>query len=566
MRAPSRLAAFVPLTLSIALAGCLGGGSSSDSSSSSSSTQAGFPAGLAVSSPTDLNSSAALTSVVAVPFTTRVADFGRAFGDAWAKRDYTAMRGLLAAGVPMGEAHAAPLMTPAYFRFTAILDGIMAGTLNPVPYMDWGKFVETATNDNCYGPQIAYQDHDDAGGGAAAGTLPTGDLGMWQATSAGDGRPCSVAQLSKRMRSTSQKTNQALIMMAAMVDAAKKAGLTLPSAGGTLSVQSQMNTIVHSMSGMPGTVTVSAASITLDSGGTVWTYRVRAADSASNKTLEIILNHTTGSGSGDYSGNLSFILQDSSVDAAMSCTDETVSPGIYKTSHVGTVRYQRNALVGVRYSAREANYCGWGSNASTSLAADVATFDSNNELDPTVKLAGVVRGGVKGWRANFNRMGATHSNVTLGGNFVYAWQAGTGDSHSRMFAVTMDYNAVTEARTAKAAFGYAAGIDTTAGAMLGMICNWAGPGNAHTPNDRFQYQAMSLASGAAAWTLDTSKITYAPTNACNSSATMEYDVNADAVLAVAEGNNVTNDLDSKGVSASVAAALVARGFNIPSWF
>ena len=177
-----------------------------------------------------------------------------------------------------------------------------------------------------------------------------------------------------------------------------------------------------------------------------------------------------------------------------------------------------------------------------------------------------VRAGIKGWRGNFNRLGASHSNVTLEGNFVYAWQAGTGDSHSRMFAVTNDYNTVTEVRTGKAAFGYADPIWTTTGDMLGMICNWAGPGNVHTPNGNFQYQALTLGAGATGWTIDTSRITYAPTNSCSSSATMEFDVNADSVLGVTEGNSVASDLDTRGASPSVAAALIARGFSVPGWF
>ena len=101
--------------------------------------------------------------------------------------------------------------------------------------------------------------------------------------------------------------------------------------------------------------------------------------------------------------------------------------------------------------------------------------------------------------------------------------------------------------------------------MLGMTCNWAGPGNSHTPNGNFQYQALSLAYGATAWAIDTSKITYAPTNSCSSSATMEFDVNADTVLGATEGNSVTADLDTRGASPSVAAALIARGFNVPGW-
>ena len=442
-------------------------------------------------------------------------------------------------------------------QHAAIIDAIIAARVNPGSYIDWNDLLSTATNDPCYGPSISYSDHDD--GTPASGTLPGGDLGMFKDT-ATDSQPCSVAELKARTRSTKHKTAQGLIIAAAMRKAVRDASLAMPDAGASIDITTQMQPVIQAAN---ANASVSAATISKSSGGH-YTYRLRATDTTANVTVELLLTHRPGASATAHGGTLTITVSSLTTDAAAGCTDQ-MSGANYKVSSVQTVRYRR-ASDTIDFSARQSRYCGHGDTAQTNLAATIAALDSNDELDPAVKLAGNVRGSSKGWRGDFSRAAGTLDRVAQDGNFLYAWQAGTGDSHSRMFAVTTSYNSTSETRTGKAFFGYAAAVDTTIGSMLGMICNWAGPGNVHTPNSRFQYQTATLSTTGTRWTLGTSKIRYAPTNSCDSSSTMEFDANADNTLGATEGNSTTNDLDSKGSSASVAAELAARGFTVPTFF
>ena len=103
------------------------------------------------------------------------------------------------------------------------------------------------------------------------------------------------------------------------------------------------------------------------------------------------------------------------------------------------------------------------------------------------------------------------------------------------------------------------------GNMLGLICNWAGPGNSHVPQSYFQSQGATLTASATAWSLGTSKITYAPANSC-SSTTTSYDQDGDGALSAGEGVGVLADLDTPSGSNTVAQELADRGFSIPGYY
>ncbi len=310
---------------------------------------------------------------------------------------------------------------------------------------------------------------------------------------------------------------------------------------------------------------VEAATIERSQARNIWTYRLRIGDATADARAEVILTHRPGTAATIHEGAMKVAVTRLSNDASIGCADETDAVGLFKIAAVHTLRYGRNGNI-INFSARHGHYCGHGDPSQADLAASIAALDANDELNPSVKIAGTVRGTSKGWRSGFSRFAGGYDRPTHSGNHLYAWQAGTGDTHARMFAVAGTFNTVSEERTGKVFYGYAADIAATNGALLGMICNWAGPGNVHTPNDRFQYQELSLGTASPAWSLVGSKIRYAPTNNCNSSGTMQYDVDANGALFAGEGSNVTNDLDSKGTSASVAAELASRGFTVPVYY
>ena len=87
---------------------------------------------------------------------------------------------------------------------------------------------------------------------------------------------------------------------------------------------------------------------------------------------------------------------------------------------------------------------------------------------------------------------------------------------------------VTSDTTGRAYYGYVPSPSTGSESInldlsqadAGMICNWAGPSNQHQPNDKVQYQALSLSNGE--WTATTSNIRYAPTNSCDSATSVTF--------------------------------------------
>lgn len=105
------------------------------------------------------------------------------------------------------------------------------------------------------------------------------------------------------------------------------------------------------------------------------------------------------------------------------------------------------------------------------------------------------------------------------GNVSYAWQAGSGDSNTRVF------NVIVSATAGCGFFGYGGAFNTTTGtapsnAITNMICNWAGPGNQHTGlTGKAQKQCMTKSS-AGVFAIDSTKnnISYAPVNSCSMTA------------------------------------------------
>lgn len=133
----------------------------------------------------------------------------------------------------------------------------------------------------------------------------------------------------------------------------------------------------------------------------------------------------------------------------------------------------------------------------------------------------------------------------------------------------------------KAFFGFSGNmsqLNESNNDLLGMICNWAGPSasarDATQPSNGlqalFQYQEVTLPGTSRTWNIATgagkSKLAFAPTNNCNSTAAMTFDVNADGTLSANEGSSLTNDLDAPTGGNTVAQELVARGFTNPSRF
>lgn len=557
------------------LAGCGGSAAttSTGSSASASTTVAvadTFPSGLSVGVPTELNNS---TTVAAAPWDGMrfLADWSGSFRDAVRSGNVALAGRLVASAMPLGRAEAAAAQ-PDLKAQAEVIEKVLSGdsAVSLEPLLDLAKLFTLSTNANCYGPSMPYANHENAGGGASSGTLPSGDLGLWKETE-GATTPCIAAQLNQRVAGVKHRTKQGLMMMAVMRRVVAANSLTLPAAGSSLNIKSNLQTRFDLVAALSG-VTVDAATISLNSGGTIYTYRlvVSKGTGSNAKTGEVILKHTPGASSTSYSGVMQVAGFSLGNDPAFGCSDQT-SGSDYKLAQVSTLKYSRSGTT-VAFGSRDGSFCGAPATSSTNYGADVASFTSDGQLDPTVAITGggmtPARGSTLGWRGNFTRFAGDYDKVTVDGSFLYAWQAGSGDSHSRALAAKASYNTATETRTLKGYFGFAGDIATTNGSLLGMICNWAGPGNSHTPAGSFQSQTATLTSAASGYVVATpsdSKITYAPTNSC-SSTTTEFDANADGTLASSEGAGVTSALDVPSGSNTVQQEIVSRGYTVPSLF
>ena len=571
--------------LATALVACGGGGSSS--SSSSSTLTASFPTGVTSSSPTSITDGSSVTARVSPGIFDR---FNRAFslmasaigaGD-WSKAAQ-AFLGIL----PIEQAWAAPARKPEAAVVAEYLESVATGLATPTATnLPLAAFFQNYTAANCYGPEIIYDNHDqgDRVGSEVptsvnpnpapnTGPLPTGDVGMWLARE-GDqvtGTPCSVAQLDRLIEPLKKRSNSSL-MLAARLRAIAIAGSGLPASGATATITTNVNTFFQTLLPVGATGTVSLASI--ENGGASYTYSFVATmrNGENNSEIAIKIVHSPGS-SGAFSGVLTY--------ATAQSTDNCAGG---RRANVGTVRYDRTSATEMNVTSREAPVCVPTATAINTTFSNFATLTTDGELDPiTTDGSNGGPANTKGWSqqgSGFKRFGATFNPSTQAGNYKFAWQAGVGDSHSRMFA--MNINASGDDRTGKAFFGFSGNMAQTAATshnLHGMICNWAGPGNlarsASNPTQnvtaKFQYQSVTLPGTATRWDIAagaaSSKLAFAPTNTCDSGVGMTYDVNASRTLSVAEGTGVANDLDAPvAPRTTVQAEIESRGFTNPTRF
>lgn len=432
--------------------------------------------------------------------------------------------------------------------------------------LDVGTLFDTSARSHatCYGQSVAYTHHDDATG--TSGTLPVGEAAIWRATDdSGAPQACAVAEVSAQSQALSAQAHQATLLLAAMRDQIannSQNNVALPTAGTTTDVTSLASNLLTPQ--LPG-VSIPAASVTLNAGGSEYTYRLllTRGSGTSAQSLEISLLHTPADTDAHYAGTLRMALAYLSPDASIGCTDQVdSSSGRYKVARLMSVGYNRqDQWLSLRLRAGQ--YCGKPS--SSNQFDELAATAMSGELDPAVYLPGHVRGTTLGWRQGFIRMGNDVLVSAQTSDFILAWQDQplNGTSHARLFAghSSLDTNAQT--RTLALFHGYTNDISNTDGTMLGMACNWNGPGSTKALHNAYQYQAVSLGHSATSWSLSTSNIAYAPTNSCQSSSAMSFDANGDGVLDSAEGQSFNSGLAVPTGSNDVQDELQQQGFLAP---
>ena len=565
----------ISLATLLVLVGCGGGGGTS-STSSVSATDA-YPTGLAVASPTAVvSSSSPVVAKLDLPFKQRVGDWWEHLLDAVNKGDAHQLAQVLNPFIPIATANAAPAKVLESQNVSNYIQKVVRGESTPdATILPLNGFFKSYTSATCYGPKVAYLQHNDGTDvtppGATGPELPGGDVGMWLDRN-GDqttGTPCAAAQLNALMDPIKSRANASLMLGARMV-ALAASGSGLPAANTSSSLTTSFQSFIDGILPSGTTADVTLAGIT-NNGSDKFTYQWRVKFTKAPKEMWLLVNLTHQKTSSGYEG----LLQYATSDLGANTQPEAQCSTSKKLAVVGTMRYNKSSATKLDFSAREAPYC---VTADTDLVTDFGSWislDSNKELDTTKTTST----DSKGWHqegGGFKRFAASFNPDTGAGNYLFAWQAGIGDPNSRMFAVNSDYNSSSEARTLKAFFGFAPNMAATSNqSQLGeLICNWAGPGNDKTVgHKKFQSQLLSLTSTATDWSFPTdvatdSKIKFAPTNNCNSTGTMNFDVDASGILAANEGANVTNSLDEvlTGTNASVFDEIKSRGFSAPSMY
>lgn len=468
----------------------------------------------------------------------------------------------------MQSAGAPPPSAPpasAYVAAANAVAAVLGGTTSVAESFDLSAFFRRSGNANCYGPTVAWESHPDAlGGDATAGQLPGGDLGIWVASTE-SGEACAAAQLNARMQDVQSQVGMGFMGLAGLVQAYESTGAVWPddvTPGDTLDLTEEMTA-----AGIEG-VTFTAASMSRGEDGDTWTYVVEldhAASGGDTKHIAMSLQHAvTDRDAGTFEGLLGYTIEDEYTDR--NCRDRPTGEHTLN----GSVHYTKADVGRLVLQARSAAACGL---ASSSPSANLL----DDPIESSV-LEGVAVNPAGDWADNFSVFTAEFAPETSLGSYAYSWQAGAGDSHTRVLQVGLETEAGGEAY-----FGFGDRVQTSlSGQIQGFICNWAGPGGSHSPADFAKYaQRQALTRGAdnrfVAADPSASNITYAPTNSCMYDGTGSFaydrdldgdlsDETSDTTAVMQSGTTLGFDLMTiADGEASIAEHIAARGYDVPSY-
>ncbi len=305
---------------------------------------------------------------------------------------------------------------------------------------------------NCYGPSVSYTGHE---ADASNGSWPGGDLGIWESSSA-SGEACVADQLNNQMKGVVSLVDLGQFMGAGIACVAKVNDLTLPTAGNSLDLTSSMSGIVN-VNG--SSMTVSSASIARESDvGGFPSYITTLNGTAGTRTINLRIKHiATSSDESTYRGKISL---------KVSNTSPTATDGV-------SLEYEKPSSSSVKFVLKKINF--------NSAGQDPFVSGSNY----TVSYA-------KSWNNNGEYMTGEFNPTTMLGKYSYAWQAGNGDSHSRVLNMILSERG--GSTTGTGFFGFGPTMQSGPGSISGMICAWTGPDQTHTPVSKVQRQNLSLTS------------------------------------------------------------------------
>lgn len=402
---------------------------------------------------------------------------------------------------------------------------ILAGDAIEDCDFDPDGLIREGADAGCYGPEVTFQNHPD-GTLPNAGTLPPGDVGMWNEEDEG-GEACAAAQLNGRMAGVSGKLHAALSGLASMICVMKVGNIDFAAQGTDLTLTEQMADM-SAATGMDNTFEEAVIRYdTTDAGDTEYSYRLvfNHDIGPENAAVTVLLTHTPAlAGDGSYQGVLSYhFTQANQTVEDCSAEDSTMA---------GSLVYQKDGDGNTGLLADSAVFCGADvvpfTAAGTIVASDA--FDATDNTD--------------GWIEDYDRFMATYA-ADGAGDYAYLWQAGVTDGYTRAFNMTLD-DIGGDVLSGTAFFGFGEDISETEGSIAGFICNWAGPGSTRTLRSFAQRQniAQTATGGVFLSDPDDLALTYAPSNSCEYSGTgsFRFDSDGDGTIDTNAATPVGNEL------------------------
>ncbi|MFZ3230913.1 MAG: hypothetical protein WA160_11960 [Pseudobdellovibrio sp.] len=245
---------------------------------------------------------------------------------------------------------------------------------------------------------------------------------------------------------------------AGMACVAAKAGLTPPTASSSLDLTASMVGIVT----INGTaVAVSSASIAREANDTSGNpvYLTSLIGTTGTKTFTIRLKHVpTNADDSTNKGKISVMVSNSSPAG----TDGA------------SLEYEKVSATTAKILMKTVN--------SNSASFDPYVSGTNKSVNLS-----------SAWNNNANYLTGDLDLSAKTGKFSYAWQAGSGDSHTRVFNLIL--TAGGGATTGTGFFGFGPTMSAGPGAISGMICAWTGPDQTHAQVAFVQRQNLALTSG-----------------------------------------------------------------------
>ncbi len=506
-------------------------GATMEETQTTNTTSSAFPSGLALASPTSIES-----TVSTLQHTSS--------GKQLAMAEVTAF----ANGSMPKTAYA-----NAVNRINNLLSGStpLSDTFTPELFYSYGADAA------CYGPTLRFENHPDSSENES-GELPSGDLGLWHETENETDEACVAAQLNARMQGIKDRSFISLMTVASMIKAYEDAGNTFPadienqlaaqSSTPAVAVVEDLTAIMQDLS--IDNVTIHNATIALDANGEQWTYTLvfTYMRGGNDLNIEVQLIHVPGENDNAYEGLLTYRADDNF--AGGNCDNLAVSNN-------GSLHYKRTTDNTMILQSRSGQFCEHGTNGLTeSVPSDLIT---DNVVDSTAE-----------WGNNFSIFTAEFALDSMAGSYSYAWQAGRLDSNTRILNIDL-----TSATEGVGYFGFGDTIDTTDGSIQGFICNWAGPGNDHNLIDYAQRQNISFDNTMATFEPSESLITYAPVSNCvyDGSGAFAYDRDLDNDLSdetvttinVGSGEALEFSLMGIGDEETIWDAIQAGGFELPAY-